>query len=242
MKNARRQTRQNPLSQLRKRLEKSETLARIIAAPIAGYIWFCNATTKWDKQGFDALDAALSDGPVIMISWHSRIMMEVPHLPTHRGGLSIPRDNSPAGMLSGAIQRWFGLRPYAMNEHKSNLAASRDILRQFSKGISLGLTGDGPVGPARELRDPPLEWARMTGLPVFVMSISTRRQRRMNTWDQMLWPLPFSRGATRVERWQGSLDRKATPEQIEAARADLSALMDKVQADCDTAIGLPPGP
>lgn len=210
---------------LRKRLERSPLLIGLLARIMAGWLRLCDATTRWDRRGWDDLRAALARGPVVLILWHECSAYGMRHWPSHWGPITSLTDASPAGRVSGAVQARLGLRPIVMSARASNRAASREVMRRLAGGVSIGLTGDGPAGPARVLKDPGLDWARATGASVFLYAFACARQRRLGTWDRMIWPLPFTRGVAMFRRWDGSLPRRATTAEIEAARASAAAAL-----------------
>lgn len=226
----------------RKRLEKSKTLVRFISWNLAGYLKLCARTTDWQSHGRDELCAALEKGPVILVMWHSRLLFGPQHWPRNLAKVSTLHDRSFAGRVAAGTLARMGMEPYAMSSKKSNLKASRAVLKRFSKGVCLGLTADGPLGPALEMNAAPVEWARATGLPVFFYAYSTTRQKRLSSWDQMLVPKPFSKGAFVYARWDDQIDRRAPAETVGAKRLAMKAALDKVQAEADAMIGLPPGP
>jgi lysophospholipid acyltransferase (LPLAT)-like uncharacterized protein len=226
----------------RKRLENSKGLEWLLGLLLTTYLRFCLRTTRWSNEGLDDLRTALVDGPVVLVLWHSRILYGPAHWPRKIAPLSTLRDPSPAGRLSAATQSRFGMEPFAMHDKKSNLAASREILRRFADGISLGLTGDGPLGPALKLKTPPVEWARATGRPVFFYAFSVRRHRSLSTWDKMMIPLPFTKGKFIYRQWEKSVPRRATGDELDALRHEMQSALSKTQADADMAVGLAPGP
>lgn len=213
---------------LRRRIESSALLASVLGRLAAGYLRLCNRTTRWTKIGFSELGEALAKGPVIVVLWHEFALMAAVHWPIRQGQLSTLRDTSPIGMVSGAMQARFGLDPIAMSPKLSNLAASREILRRVGQGTSIGLTGDGPLGPAGVVKDAALDWARATGCPVFVYAFATRRHKRLNTWDKMNLPLPFTQGVSVYQRWHAEVPRRADDATIGALRADLKRALDDV--------------
>ena len=128
-----------------------------------------------------------------------------------------------------------------MVDGKSNRAASRMILKRVHDGVSIGMTGDGPLGPALELKDAPLDWARATGLPVFCYAFSTTKGKRLGSWDKMLVPKPFARGAYVFARFAQKVPDKLDTENREALRSDLTALMNDTTRRADSLLGLPKG-
>jgi len=227
---------------LRERLESSDRLAAVLSAILAGYLRFCFATTRWQKHGLDDLAHDLEDGPIILVLWHSRLMIWPSAWPKKLANLYTLRESSPAGRLSSATQTRLGMRPVMMTEITSNFAASRLILRVIRGGDSLGMTADGPLGPAREVKQAPVEWARATGRPVYLFVWSARRSVRLKTWDRMMIPLPFTRGVYGYRRWPVEVARNLDSTTYDRLRGDLAAALDGQMHDIDRAAGVAPGP
>ncbi|WP_108817007.1 lysophospholipid acyltransferase family protein [Loktanella sp. Alg231-35] len=226
---------------LRKRIEKSEFLAALIARVAGGYLAFCNRTTSWQVEGLDDLKAALDEGPILLVMWHSRSVMGALHWPVVDGPLSSLYDKSPIGRVSGALQRRVGLQPMEMSRKLSNRAASRTVLQRVKDGVSIGMTGDGPLGPALQVKDAPLEWARATGLPIFCYAFSTSRSRRLSSWDQMMVPKSFGKGAYVFQRAQEPASRKMTNDEIETLRTSLQQALTDTAHRADALAGVAPG-
>ena len=223
---------------LRKRIEKSELLATLLAAIAGRYLAFCNRTTNWQVEGLEDLQATLREGPVLLVMWHSRSIMGALHWPVADGPLSSLYDKSPIGRVSGALQRRVGLQPMEMSRKRSNRAASREILKRVKEGVSIGMTGDGPLGPALELKDAPLDWARATGMPVFIYAFSTTKGHRLNTWDKLLVPRPFGNGAYVFQRFDKAIPRKVDEIALEELREALRVAMSHSMARADEVSGI----
>lgn len=227
---------------LRKRIEKSETLAALLAGIAGRYLAFCNRTTNWKVEGLEALEADLENGPVLLVMWHSRSIMGALHWPVAAGPLSSLYDRSPIGRISGALQRRVGLQPMEMSKRRSNLAASRIVLKRVREGVSIGMTGDGPLGPALAFKDAPLEWARVTGMPVYGYAFSTTKGQRLKSWDQMLVPRPYGTGAVVFVRFSGEIPRKPSDIAREELREALTTFLNDLTAQADSLAGVRKGP
>lgn len=227
---------------LRRRIEQSERLATLLAGAAGRYLGYCNRTTKWQIEGVDDLRAQLKVGPVLLVMWHSRSIMGALHWPVADGPISSLHDSSPIGRVSGALQRRVGLQPIQMERNLSNRATSRIVLKRVKDGVSIGMTGDGPLGPALKVKDAPLDWARTTGIPVFCYAFAVRKGHRLGSWDQMLVPLPRGEGAYVFRRFEGTIARKMGTDQIEALRGQMHQFMVDTTARADAMLGLPPGP
>jgi lysophospholipid acyltransferase (LPLAT)-like uncharacterized protein len=228
-----------PLS-LRRRIEQSETLASALAWLAGGYLALCNRTTRWQVEGQDDLQTALAQGPVLLVMWHSRSVMGALHWPVADGPLSSLYDASPIGRVSGALQRRVGLQSIQMSRKTGNLAASRIVLKRVREGVSIGMTGDGPLGPPHQVKDAPLEWARVTGAPVFCYAFSTTRGWRLNSWDRMLVPKLFGRGAVVFARFPGDIPRKPDDIARTTLREDMRRFMDTTTARADALVSSGP--
>jgi len=112
------------------------------------------------------------------------------------------------------------------------------VMKRAKEGVSIGITADGPTGPAFTVKDAPLEWARIMQRPIFGYAFAAKRHRTLKTWDSMMIPLPFTRGAIVFDRLDVSVPRKATAEQIEAGRTAMTAELDRVTALADQISGI----
>lgn len=200
---------------------------------MANYLRFCYATTKWQSTGFDDIENALQEGPVIIVSWHSRLMYSGLHWNKKWGRIKPLHDKAPAGRLAGGTLKQLGLEPIAMSAAKSNLTISRTVLREIHSGVSVGMAADGPLGPSRICKPHPIGWARSSGRPIFVYAWSTRNAKRLNTWDKLMFPLPFSKGAYSYVRWEKEVPRKLDAEGFDALCTNLADHLDAVTGRTD---------
>lgn len=227
---------------LRRRIEKSKRVSGAFGGLLSRYLAFCNRTTDWQIDGLDEMKAALDDGPILLIMWHSRMAMGAPHWPSGHAPVTSLHHRSPLGRISGVMQRNEGLQPVEMSATRPNLAASRRVMRRFRQGVSIVMTGDGPVGPAHVLQNAPLDWASRLGAPVFAYAFSTTRGHRFDSWDRLLLPYPYGRGAQVFARYAPPIPHQPdAPDRTDLRRA-LEGFLDDTTARADALLGLPPGP
>ena len=225
---------------LRNRIDNSALLAGVMSWFLAGYVRFCFRTTRWQVEGLDELAAALKDGPVIYVLWHSRVMYGPSAWPADLGQLFTLMDPSPIGRVAARTQARLGMEPISMNSNSSNFAASRQILKTIRAGHSVGIAADGPEGPNRDAKQASIEWARATGRPVFLFSWRAEKGRRLKTWDRMILPRPFTRGVYGFRKWDVEVPRKLDDSGYRELRADLSENLDRLAADIDISAGVQP--
>ncbi|SHI56180.1 lysophospholipid acyltransferase family protein [Wenxinia saemankumensis] len=208
-----------PRPSLRARLARHPALLRPLAWPLSLWIGTATDPRRWRIDGREELAAALAQGPVILVLWHEHIALVARHWPHRAGPITNVHGEAPIARLAGQVQARFGPRPVALGG--TGLAATRLVMGRLKAGTSIGLAADGPRGPRRVVRDPPLDWARASGVPVFLYAAAPERGRRLASWDRLVWPAPFTGGAALFRRWEARIPRRPD----EAARAALKADM-----------------
>jgi lysophospholipid acyltransferase (LPLAT)-like uncharacterized protein len=220
------------LRDLRKRIAGSERLNEALAAAFAGYVRVCHRTTRWTREGFDDLRGHLATGhPAVVVIWHQRLMMSPYLFDLGAGRICSLTSRARAGRLAGRMQAQFGFETIAISAQPQQVALTRAVLSRMKEGVSVGIAPDGANGPARVAKTFPLVWSRSSGEPIFLVAYSGRRSLTLPTWDRMMLPLPFTRGALLVRRFSEEVPRKLDEAEMERLRlkleAELSALTDE---------------
>ncbi len=167
------------------------------------YIRFIDKTTKWEYVGTENWEHARDNPQGMIVSfWHSRILMMVNErrnypkpfwfmVSEHRDGEYIARAVEGFDIQ---FARGSARNPRKMAKNKSGSNAFRILLRALKRGEGVGLTPDGPRGPARKCHQGLAQLAIMSGVPVYPVAYSVQRAKFMSTWDRFHFPLPFSKG------------------------------------------------
>lgn len=95
-------------------------------------------------------------------------------------------------------------------------------------GEHVAITPDGPRGPRRVAAPGVARLAALSGALVLPFAAQTSRRRVLRTWDRMVLPLPFGRGAVVClpaitvpqEGWEASVPVITEALNAAAARAD----------------------
>ena len=226
---------------LRPKIADSPRVNRAVAGLFSGWVRLAYATSRWERDGFEAMDEVLRSGePVIFCVWHQRLLMAPYMFDQSLGRFCSLTTSARAGRLVGQVLARFGFATVPMSSHKRHVALSREVLRRIGDGYTIGIAVDGPRGPARQASTVPLVWARSSGKRIFVLSWSARRVLRFPSWDRFMLPLPFSRGTLVCRAWQDTVPRKADDAETEALRQSLQAALDAVTDASDAAAGRAP--
>lgn len=80
------------------------------------------------------------------------------------------------------------------DKSKRGVSAARECMEVMKKGGCIVMTIDGPKGPRETVGIGTIKLAQQMGAPILIYGLSANA-KRMNTWDRLLWPNPFARGA-----------------------------------------------
>ncbi len=69
----------------------------------------------------------------------------------------------------------------------------RQLHHALIKGRSVGVALDGPRGPAGKCSRGPVWLHKKTQVPIAIVTVHYSRSLRINSWDTMHFPLPFSK-------------------------------------------------
>ncbi len=176
-----------------KKFIRSDRGQGLIAGFAAAYMWFVHRTTRWTVLGEDGPAALERAGqPYIVCFWHQRIFLMAPiwarRQPIHML-ISPHRD----GVLISKTVAHYGIDTIVGSTNRGATAALRGMLDLLKRGVNIGITPDGPRGPARKAAPGVAVASLMGKAPVVLMAYSARGHF-FGSWDRFLLPYPFGRG------------------------------------------------
>ncbi|NPB08502.1 MAG: lysophospholipid acyltransferase family protein [Aquificae bacterium] len=110
--------------------------------------------------------------------------------------------------------------------HKGGRTATKKLIELLKEGKNVAITVDGPKGPPRRVKKGVVFLAQKTGSGVIPVSIRFGRYVRLNTWDSLVIPLPFTRGEVLI----GEELRISPEEDPENARRRLEEILSKLSS------------
>ncbi len=167
-------------------------LDRLIPYAIAAVYHVLARTIRWELIGSEHMPRA--DRPAIYVFWHARLLM----MPYARGsgwrGYMLISEHRDGGLIADTVHL-LGVRTVRGSSTRGGARALRAMIRSArEQGASLGITPDGPRGPAEKVKPGVVALAKRTGLPVIPVCYATRRHWRARSWDRFYIPWPFTRG------------------------------------------------
>jgi lysophospholipid acyltransferase (LPLAT)-like uncharacterized protein len=224
---------------LSRRLLASGPVQSLLAFLIALYLRIVGGTTRWQREGFEALEALRAEGkPLIFCFWHGRLaMMPLCHREARSASVLVSTHRD--GRLVARTLRHLGLAAIDGSRTRGGEAASLRCRTRLNAGGIVAMAPDGPQGPRMRAASGIVQLAALTGVPILPASVATSRRRVLGSWDRFLLPLPFGRGLYRIGA-PISVPREADAGAIEASRMALERSLNELSADCDRRMGHAP--
>jgi lysophospholipid acyltransferase (LPLAT)-like uncharacterized protein len=218
------------------RFLRSTGLRGIACWLIHRYIRFVYFTNRWSVEGEERPRRLSEEGRSFIVAfWHGRLLM----MPLAWHGLvpfhmliSAHRD----GRIIAGAMGYFGIDTVAGSTSRGGSAALRTMLKRLKEGDCVGITPDGPRGPAMTASIGIVNLARLARVPILPLVYATSRRRVLKTWDRFHLALPFGRG---VYLWGEPIEIAADLDEsgVERARRLVEMRMIEMVRDADGRVG-----
>ena len=223
---------------LKKRIVGNEWVNRVVAFFLIAYVRFSYFTTRWDKEGLEEMAEVVASGqPVILVIWHERLLMGPYMFDTNAGKVCSILTKSRMAYLGTFLLRHLNFEALMIPPKANPLSLNREVFRRIQNKQCIVISPDGTRGPPRVAKAFPVVWARTTQVPIYVCAYAVRRSFRLHTWDRSHIVLPFNRGAMLVKRWDETVPRKASADELETLRDKLSHELNDVTDEVDRRVG-----
>ena len=219
-----------------RRFLRSALLRQIACWVTQCYIRFVYLTNHWSVEGGDWTGRLTREGRTFICAfWHGRLLM----MPLAWHGLasfhmliSAHRD----GRIIAGAMNYFGIGTIAGSTRRGGSSALRTILKQLRDGGCVGITPDGPRGPAMTVSIGTVNIARLAGVPIVPVAYATSRRRVLATWDRFHLALPFGRGVYLFGEPM-EIGAELDEEGLETARRLLETRMVEMVGEADRLVG-----
>jgi lysophospholipid acyltransferase (LPLAT)-like uncharacterized protein len=166
--------------------------ASLIGAAGFPALWALGSTWRWRVSGAEHLDAIRASGRVpVMAFWHGRILPSVIFF-RHRDIVVITSDNFDGEWTAKIIHR-FGYTTARGSTSRNAARAALRAKRRMDEGHPVGITVDGPRGPAGVAQPGAVWMAKVTGNPLLPFHAEASSYWTAPSWDASQIPRPFSR-------------------------------------------------
>ena len=177
-----------------RQLLRNARLRRVACWFIHLYIRLVHLTTSWSIEGSEWPHRLRAEGkPFILAFWHGRLLM-IPMAWRRLAPMHMLISAHPDGQIIADAVTYFGVDSIAGSTSRGGSAALRTMVKQLKMGDCVGITPDGPRGPAMTASAGIVNLARLARVPILPITYATSRRRVLATWDRFHLPWPFGRG------------------------------------------------
>ncbi len=131
--------------------------------------------------------------PVVVVGWHGE-MLPVIWIMRHFGLVGVAREHGDAEIMVRIAERLGFATSARGSSTRGGLRGLLTLVETLKQGKSVGLTPDGPKGPARVVQPGALIASLRSTCVIIPTGLHVSRcWRAKRSWDRFLVPLPFAR-------------------------------------------------
>ena len=176
-----------------KRLSKNNFFLQIFASLVFLSLWIIKSTSNWNGANEEIIEKELTKKKtLIVLIWHHQLMGSTfswKFKPKLRPIATSHRD----GQLSTLVQKKFGLDPLLRKKDNPTFLI-KNISKAVQNGDCIYITPDAPHGPPKKINTNIFKLCQKFDLNIAILSFHTNKYFRINSWDKLKIPLPFSKG------------------------------------------------
>lgn len=179
---------------IKKNKKIREALSRILSRIIYFYLRFVYTTsiTEWIyHDDYDRLDF-ISSKKVVFALWHDKLAMGPRIFQDVQNTAALASSHSDGKVISEVIRK-FGFSIIEGSCNRNSVRAALEIIKALRCGMNVVITPDGPRGPKHSINGNIIRIVQKTGALLVPVSYSSSRCFKINSWDKLIMPLPFSR-------------------------------------------------
>ena len=204
-------------------------LRRVVPYLAYAYVSFVGLTNRLTTvRGEIQAGMKAENRRFIYAFWHQR---QVYFTWAHRGvGAAVLVSRSKDGEMIAETMRLSDIGAVRGSSSRGGAAAVRQLMDVLQSGLDIGITPDGPKGPAREVKDGAIFLAQKLGVPIVpVTNALSNKLEFKKAWDRFQVPLPFGRAVVAY----GEPITVGPDDDLKAKSAELKASLDRITAEAD---------
>ena len=204
-------------------------LRRVVPYLAYAYVSFVGLTTRLTTVRGEIRDGLKAKNRrFIYAFWHQR---QVFFTWAHRGaGAAVLVSRSKDGEIIAETMRLSDIGAVRGSSSRGGAAAARQMMEVLESGLDIGITPDGPKGPAREVKDGVVYLAQKLGAPIVpVTNALSNKLEFKKAWDRFQVPLPFGRAAVVY----GEPIAVGPDDDLAAKAAEGKAALDRITEEAD---------
>ncbi|PIE35435.1 hypothetical protein CSA56_04185 [candidate division KSB3 bacterium] len=178
------------IKELKKRLLH---YAALYVAPYVGklYFLFIEKTSRRIVVGQEQIESLKPEHPRgIYVTWHEQALIGI--LVIRQRGMVALTSQSRDGEYLSRFMKVMGIETVRGSSSRGGLKGILQLSKAVKEKGDVTIIADGPRGPARECKAGVVMLAKRSGTPIIPSVALIDPCKRVNSWDRMRIPYPFS--------------------------------------------------
>jgi lysophospholipid acyltransferase (LPLAT)-like uncharacterized protein len=171
-------------------------------------------------------------GGMVAITWHQNLFCVL--TPHHHMKIAALASLSGDGAIIAEHLQRSGIRVVRGSSSRGAAKAAAELYRALDDGWLVALACDGPKGPARVVKEGPIEIARRAGVPLLLSAArATREYSFKRAWDGFRLPLPRAHVAIVYDRPILFPPHEPTPDELAERRRMVAERLNQLEAEAE---------
>lgn len=179
---------------IKRYLKNNETVFNIAARVILIYLKFAYFTSKWYfsvSKEFDT-EKVNNEKGVFFALWHNRLVYSINFFREYKNICALTSPHAD-GRIIGQLVLMLNKSIIEGSTNKNSRMAVKQIIQKLSEGAKIVITPDGPRGPVYKNNSVITKIANKYDKKIIPLSFHASKYFKLNSWDGMLIPKPFSK-------------------------------------------------
>lgn len=219
-----------PFREFLKYAGRSSLVQRGLSWVAAFWIGFVFWTTRWTVLNLETLTGCVqTERGLLVCFWHAKLMMMARawHLSGEGKPFYMLISPHEDGRLIAETMRRVGISNIEGSSRRQGMRGLSSMIKLLRDGQAVGITPDGPRGPARVAKGGVVAAARLSGALILPGTYAVSRKITFKTWDKFVFPLPFGRGVLMAGT---PIDGNSLPEDLGEATAEITKALNVLDA------------
>lgn len=203
--------------------------AKLLGILAANLLRLIRLTLRWEATGLEVDGRHWINGDAcILVFWHSDqlFMPWVVKTPGRQKQIHALISLHNDGRIAAAGMEALGIAVIGGSSSKGGARALIAMKNILAQGEHVGITPDGPTGPARVAKVGAVKLASISGAKLFPVTIIAENAWVFKSWDKMFLPKPFSKVRV-ICQLPYSVPPGLTDEQLEVEAEKLTGILNK---------------
>lgn len=197
-------------------------------------IYLLSRTLRLIEKGENVkLDFDKAGRPYILSCWHGRLFYMPYYFRSTHSRWKILTSASLDGEMNARTMALFGYGVVFGSTFKNARKSLRELKRYIGDGFNAFMVADGSRGPANKMQAGAVMLSKLTGAPALPMTVSFSGYWRLNSWDRMIIPKPFSKVLVMFGE-PVSAQSDCNSETLEEKRKELEKALMKLSEQADS--------